>query len=72
MGLDPPSPTNGYDLFSEYHPLTGGVLIGCDAGFLNVPKIKGTHNAIRSGIIAADCIFDGIQDGSLTLEKGRT
>lgn len=36
----------------------GGCLIGCSAGLLNVPKIKGTHNAIKSGIIAAESIFD--------------
>ncbi len=32
----------------------GGALIGDGAGFLNVPRIKGTHNAMRSGILAAD------------------
>ncbi|CAN8066327.1 unnamed protein product [Agarophyton chilense] len=35
----------------------GGALIGCSAGFLNVPKIKGTHTAQKSGMIAADIIF---------------
>ncbi len=34
----------------------GGMLVGCEAGFLNVPKIKGTHLAIKSGIIAAETI----------------
>ncbi|MBX6328291.1 MAG: electron transfer flavoprotein-ubiquinone oxidoreductase [Pseudolabrys sp.] len=32
----------------------GGVLIGCDAGFMNVPRIKGSHNAMLSGIMAAE------------------
>src|SRR5579883_525885 len=32
----------------------GGLLLGCAAGFLNVPKIKGIHNAMKSGMIAAD------------------
>ena len=32
----------------------GGALIGCDAGFMNVPRIKGSHNAMLSGIFAAD------------------
>ena len=32
----------------------GGALIGCDAGFMNVPRIKGSHNAILSGMMAAD------------------
>eukprot|EP00116_Pleurobrachia_bachei_P015822 sb/3476084/ len=57
-------------------PLTplppGGVMIGCSPGFLNVPKIKGTHNAMRSGIIAADTTFEGITSGSLTMDKGET
>lgn len=36
----------------------GGLIVGCSAGMLNVAKIKGTHNAIKSGIIAAKAIFD--------------
>ncbi|WP_135081752.1 electron transfer flavoprotein-ubiquinone oxidoreductase [Terasakiella sp. SH-1] len=36
----------------------GGCIVGCSAGFLNVPKIKGTHNAMQSGIEAAKAIFD--------------
>ncbi|KAI5956513.1 hypothetical protein KGF54_000988 [Candida jiufengensis] len=40
----------------------GGLLVGCGAGFLNVPKIKGTHTAIKSGILAAEAIFDRIKD----------
>ncbi len=35
----------------------GGCLVGCTAGFLNVPKIKGTHTAMKSGMLAADAIF---------------
>ena len=35
----------------------GGALIGCGAGFLNVPKIKGIHTAMKSGMIAAESIF---------------
>lgn len=35
----------------------GGMLIGCSAGFLNVGKIKGTHTAMKSGILAADTIL---------------
>jgi electron-transferring-flavoprotein dehydrogenase len=37
----------------------GGALIGCAAGFLNVPKIKGTHTAMKSGMVAAECLFEG-------------
>src|SRR6202021_1005702 len=32
----------------------GGALIGCAAGFVNVPRIQGTHNAVRSGMLAAE------------------
>ena len=32
----------------------GGALIGCDAGFMNVPRIKGSHNAMLSGMMAAE------------------
>jgi electron-transferring-flavoprotein dehydrogenase len=35
----------------------GGVMVGCEAGFLNVPKIKGTHTAMKSGMTAAEAIF---------------
>jgi len=35
----------------------GGLLIGDTAGFLNAPKIKGTHTAMKSGIVAADAVF---------------
>ena len=35
----------------------GGVLVGCSAGFMNVLKIKGSHNAIKSGIEAGKAIF---------------
>jgi electron-transferring-flavoprotein dehydrogenase len=36
----------------------GGMLVGDTAGFLNVPKIKGTHTAMKSGMTAADALFD--------------
>ncbi|TVO53987.1 electron transfer flavoprotein-ubiquinone oxidoreductase [Denitromonas halophila] len=35
----------------------GGALIGCDAGFLNAARIKGTHSAIKSGMLAAEAAF---------------
>jgi len=41
----------------------GGALIGCGAGFMNVPRIKGSHNAILSGIFAAESAFDAILSG---------
>jgi electron-transferring-flavoprotein dehydrogenase len=41
----------------------GGVLIGCDAGFLNAPRIKGSHAAIKTGMLAADAAFDALAAG---------
>ena len=41
----------------------GGALIGCSAGFVNVPRIKGSHNAILSGILAATKTFEAISTG---------
>ena len=39
----------------------GGALIGCTAGFVNVPRIKGTHTAMKSGMLAAESAFAAIQ-----------
>ncbi len=36
----------------------GGALVGCSAGFVNVPKIKGSHNAMKSGMLAAEAVFE--------------
>ncbi|KZK85217.1 Electron transfer flavoprotein-ubiquinone oxidoreductase [Pseudovibrio sp. Ad13] len=41
----------------------GGLLIGCSAGFVNVPRIKGSHNAVLSGILAADMVVDSLGRG---------
>ncbi|MDP6925753.1 MAG: electron transfer flavoprotein-ubiquinone oxidoreductase [Rhodospirillales bacterium] len=41
----------------------GGVLTGCDAGTLNMPKIKGTHTAMKSGMLAAESAFAAIAAG---------
>ena len=38
--------------------LPGGLLVGCDAGTLNMPKIKGSHTAMKSGIIAGEVVVD--------------
>ncbi|MCD8517589.1 MAG: electron transfer flavoprotein-ubiquinone oxidoreductase [Burkholderiaceae bacterium] len=38
----------------------GGVLVGCDAGFLNASRIKGSHAAIKSGMMAAEAAFEAI------------
>lgn len=42
----------------------GGLLIGCAAGFVNVPRIKGTHNAMKSGMLAAEAAFAALKDGA--------
>ena len=44
----------------------GGCLVGCTAGFLNVPKIKGTHTAMKSGMLAAEAVFDLLNDEAAT------
>jgi electron-transferring-flavoprotein dehydrogenase len=41
----------------------GGALIGCDAGFMNVPRIKGSHNAMLSGVMAAETAAAALQAG---------
>jgi len=41
----------------------GGALIGCDAGFLNASRIKGSHAAMKSGMLAAEAAFDAICAG---------
>jgi len=41
----------------------GGVLIGCSAGFVNVPRIKGSHNAMKTGMMAAEQAFAAINAG---------
>ena len=42
----------------------GGCLIGCDAGFLNMPRIKGSHAAMKTGMLAAEAAYDRISNGS--------
>jgi electron-transferring-flavoprotein dehydrogenase len=46
----------------------GGVLVGDSAGFLNVPKIKGNHTAMKSGMVAAEAIYDHLRDGKENAE----
>jgi electron-transferring-flavoprotein dehydrogenase len=50
----------------------GGMLIGCSAGFLNVPKIKGSHNAMKTGMLAAESVAEALaggDEGQGTLES---
>jgi len=48
----------------------GGALVGCDAGFLNAPRIKGTHAAMKTGMLAADAAFDAVAAGRAHDELG--
>jgi electron-transferring-flavoprotein dehydrogenase len=41
----------------------GGALIGCSAGFVNLPRIKGSHNAMKTGMLAADAAFAALGAG---------
>jgi electron-transferring-flavoprotein dehydrogenase len=41
----------------------GGALIGCSAGFVNLPRIKGSHNAMKTGMLAAEAAFDALAAG---------
>ncbi len=41
----------------------GGALIGCSAGLVNLPRIKGSHNAMKSGMLAAEAAFAAVADG---------
>ncbi|HAQ36248.1 MAG: electron transfer flavoprotein-ubiquinone oxidoreductase [Maricaulis sp.] len=41
----------------------GGALIGCSAGFVNVPRIKGSHNAMKTGMMAAEAAYEAIKAG---------
>ena len=48
----------------------GGALIGCAAGYVNVPKIKGSHTAMKSGMVAAEVVFRRLA-GDDSAEVGR-
>ncbi|KAI8086630.1 uncharacterized protein BX664DRAFT_360144 [Halteromyces radiatus] len=48
----------------------GGALIGCTAGFLNLPKIKGTHTAMKSGMLAAEAAYEKLFTSDNEVQKG--
>ena len=52
----------------------GGALLGCAAGFVNVPRIKGSHNAMISGMLAADAVVDALDENNIlhTLDRYET
>ena len=41
----------------------GGALIGCSAGFVNLPRIKGSHNAMKTGMMAGEAAFEAVTEG---------
>jgi electron-transferring-flavoprotein dehydrogenase len=43
----------------------GGALLGCSAGFLNAVKIKGSHTALKSGMLAAEAVFEGLKEDAI-------
>lgn len=47
----------------------GGVLVGDDAGFLNMPRIKGSHTAMKSGMIAAKAVFNTLEESQESYER---
>ena len=49
--------------------MPGALLIGCDAGTLNMPKIKGSHTAMKSGIVGAEAIVEYLKDNLSSLEN---
>ncbi|MDD4616967.1 MAG: electron transfer flavoprotein-ubiquinone oxidoreductase [Alphaproteobacteria bacterium] len=50
----------------------GGLLVGDCAGFMNVPKIKGTHTAMKSGIVAAEALVDALGSNALEVTDYKT
>ena len=60
----------GYRALPKLH-FPGGLLVGDCAGFLNLPKIKGTHTAMKSGILAAEAVYaDAFKNGAETPAPG--
>ena len=47
----------------------GGALIGCSAGMVNVPRIKGSHNAMKSGMLAAEAVFDALTQAEQPVDR---
>jgi electron-transferring-flavoprotein dehydrogenase len=54
---------NGFPQSLPRTVFPGGALVGCDAGYLNAARIKGSHSAIKSGMLAAEAAFDALQAG---------
>ncbi len=56
--------SGGFQSIPSALSFPGGCLAGCSAGFMNVAKIKGTHTAMKSGMLAAESIVEEIKNGS--------
>ncbi len=58
-----------YDFFFQSVPkltFPGGCLVGCSPGFMNVAKVKGTHNAMKSAMLAAEAVYETVTDENLS------
>src|SRR5262249_51139248 len=55
-------PEGGFYSLPERFSMPGGLIAGDAAGFVNVPKLKGVHYALRSGILAAEAIYEVLRD----------
>ncbi|XP_017866513.1 PREDICTED: electron transfer flavoprotein-ubiquinone oxidoreductase, mitochondrial [Drosophila arizonae] len=56
----------GFQSLPKKLSFPGGCLVGCSAGFLNVPRIKGSHYAMKSGMLAAESALEAINEGTQT------
>jgi electron-transferring-flavoprotein dehydrogenase len=57
-------PEGGFLAFPRSFSMPGAVLTGDSAGFVNVPKLKGIHYAMRSGMLAAEAIYEAVKAGT--------
>jgi electron-transferring-flavoprotein dehydrogenase len=57
-------PSGGFYAIPDTLALPGAVLTGDSAGLVNVPRLKGVHYAMRSGMLAAEAIYRGLKDGA--------
>jgi electron-transferring-flavoprotein dehydrogenase len=63
-------PEGGYYALPKSFAMPGAVVTGDSAGMVNVPKLKGVHYALRSGLLAADAIYEALRDGVDLHEPG--
>ena len=61
-GFDASGEAFDLDEISTQRP-PGGALVGCDAGYLNASRIKGSHAAIKTGMLAAEAAYDALVAG---------